>query len=652
MFERLIRNLFRDQIDDGIYEFVFALNGAEALVALEQNAAIDMVLSDINMPKMDGLTFLSKVHELRPLLKIVMVSAYGDMANIRKAMNFGAYDFVPKPIQREDLAATIEKTLKETALLKQAEHARDLAAKNEQLEALDQLKSRFFTNISHEFRTPLTVISGMADQILEHQQKWHENEGLAIRRNSNILLDLVNQILDLRKLESGKLSPAFVQSDIIAYLNYILESFIYFAERKDIQLQFQSDLPKLVMDFDPEKLLRIVSNLLSNAIKFTPEGGQIRVKAQYVANRFSLIVQDTGIGIPAEYLPSIFEHYFQVAATPRSGGAGVAHTEGTGIGLALVDRFTRLLGGTITVHSAVGHGTTFTLQLPVYQTAQPLELNDISGDPVHVLSAETEAPFVVQAQEAAGESMPKILIVEDNADVISFLVSCLEDQYHLLIARDGQEGIDLAFTEVPDLIISDVMMPKKDGFELCGTLKTDERSSHIPIVLLTAKADEESRITGLEHGADAYLAKPFNKKELFIRLKNLLLIRQQLQKRYALPGAVLPDPDAKFLHEDKFVERIKHAILKNIDDEDYGIQELCQDAMMSRSNLHLKLKALTGRSTALFIRAVRLQRALELLQTTEMTISEVSYAVGFNDPAYFSRSYKEEFGQSPKSARW
>ncbi|MCB9315431.1 MAG: response regulator [Lewinellaceae bacterium] len=648
MFERLIRNLFRDQIEDGRYDFVFALNGIEALDALSKNNKIDMVLSDINMPQMDGLTFLGKVHELRPTLKVIMVSAYGDMANIRRAMNFGAYDFIPKPIEFEDLEATIQKTLKETALLKQAEQAKELADQNQQLQEIDALKSQFFTNISHEFRTPLTVISGMADQILENENKWPKNEGLTIRRNSNILLDLVNQILDLRKLESGTIAPALIQSDIIAYLRYLAEPFIYFAERKDIRLHIQSDTDKLVLDYDPEKLLRIVSNLLSNAIKFTHAGGNIWLQVQHTPSQVSIVVKDSGTGIPAEFLSKIFDRYFQVIPAEPSNRMSV---EGTGIGLALVKRLTQLLDWEITVESEEGHGATFKLQLPVRNQAPLTDPVVTTEGPLHVFSTEPSAPLAIQAQEAAGESLPLLLIVEDNPDVTAYLQACLENQYQLLTATDGRAGLEMAFEQVPELIISDVMMPNMDGFELCKALKTDERTSHIPVVLLTAKADDASRLTGLEHGADAYLTKPFNKKELFVKIKNLLHIRQEMQRRYSRPGAEISTETPTFSQEDIFVEKVKQAVLGNIDDEDYGIPEICRTIGMSRSNLHLKIKALTGRSTSHFVRAIRLNEGHKMLQNTDMTISQVAFAVGFNDPAYFSRTYREEFGQNPKSAR-
>ena len=229
--------------------------------------------------------------------------------------------------------------------------------------------------------------------------------------------------------------------------------------------------------------------------------------------------------------------------------------------------------------------------------------------------------------------------------------SCVEDQYTLLTAVNGQKGIDLAIEEVPDIIISDVMMPEKDGFELCQALKSDVRTSHIPIILLTAKAEDDSRLEGLSRGADAYLNKPFNKQELYLQLRNLLRVRQELQNRYAQPGAEAPDQDERFSHEDQFVEKVRQAIMENLDDEYYGIPEICRDVAMSRSNLHLKLKSLTGRSTSHFIRAVRLSEAQKMLRTSDMTISEVAFAVGFSDPSYFSRTYREEFGQNPKSSR-
>mgnify|MGYP002624696862 CR=1 FL=1 len=250
--------------------------------------------------------------------------------------------------------------------------------------------------------------------------------------------------------------------------------------------------------------------------------------------------------------------------------------------------------------------------------------------------------------QLSDSELPSLLIIEDNPDVVQYLRSLLEDQYQLAIARDGEDGISMALERIPDLILSDVMMPKKDGFEVCATLKKDERTSHIPIILLTAKADTDSRIAGLERGADAYLAKPFDQKELFVRLETLLELRRALKRRYHSLEPAPPSPDTGLQQEDAFIEKLKAVILDRLDDENFGIAELCKAAAMSRSQLHLKIKALTDRSTSHFIRAVRLHKAKELLRNSHLNITEVAFEVGFNDPAYFSRSFSEEFGLSPR----
>ncbi|MDX1941592.1 MAG: response regulator, partial [Saprospiraceae bacterium] len=299
--KRLVSQRFRKQITNKEFDFVFALSGAEALELLKQDQSIDMVLSDINMPEMDGFTFITKMHDIAPDLKVIMVSAYGDMQNIRKAMSLGAFDFITKPIDFEDLEKTIEKTKKDVEVLRQAKLANELAEKNKQLYELDEMKSRFFTNIAHELRTPLTIIGGMANQMQENPEQWRDRGLKMIIRNSNSLLNLVNQILDLRKLESGKLHLKMVQGDVIQYLSYIFESFQSLAESKDLRLHFLSDQQALVMDYDPDKLLRIVSNLLSNAIKYTPEGGDVYFQIDQLNTvkeaQVQIRVKDTGIGI-------------------------------------------------------------------------------------------------------------------------------------------------------------------------------------------------------------------------------------------------------------------------------------------------------------------------------------------------------------------
>lgn len=676
--ERLILQRFRRKIRAQEYEFVFAHNGFDALKQLSQDRDIVIMLCDINMPQMDGLSLLSKVPEVHPNLKTVMVSAYGDMDNIRSAMNLGAFDFVTKPIDFEDLEITINKTIKAVEVLKNALLADELAEKNEHLKELDELKSRFFTDITHELRTPLTVILGMAEQIKINPEKWL-NKGInMIERNGKNLLSFINQMLDLRKLESGKLQLRLIQNNVISYLNYIAESFHSFAESRNVNLHFLSDEQELLMDYDPEKLQSVLSNLLSNAIKYTAKHGNVYLM---VSKRptleglptledlsdlqgLEIKVKDTGIGIPADQIEHIFDRFYQVKDEERE--AIVKKGESTGIGLALTKELILLMKGSINVESVENKGTTFTLVLPITNEAP-------KGDPERPTSGnyswiEKEYPISnvdteqqttnneqritkTDALLTSTEQKPSLLIVEDSPDVVEYLTSCLEEEYHLEVSENGQIGIDKAIELVPDIIISDVMMPEKDGYELCQTLKNDERTSHIPIILLTAKTDLSARISGLEKGADAYLNKPFHKKELMVRLAKLLELRRKLQERYSsflTKSGTQPQKDEL---EDNFLYRIQENLLANLDDGDYGIMQLCRNLGLSRAQLHRKLKALTGYSTSHYIRLIRLHKAKDLLRETDLNISQIAYEVGFRDPKYFTRTFTEEFGKTPIETR-
>lgn len=662
-FERLLRQRLRTGIRERRYDLTFAQNGLEALEILAADPQFDIILSDINMPKMDGLTLLGKIKESGKQIRAVMVSAYGDMSNIRMAMNLGAYDFVTKPINFEDLEITINKTLEEVELTRKAALAKELELMNEKLRELDRMKSQFFTNISHEFRTPLTIISGMIAQIRENPERWFREGLKMIERNSEGLLQLVNQILDLAKLEAGKLQLNLVQADVIPYLKYLLESFQSLAGKKNIRLDFQNSDPELVMDFDPERLLRIVSNLVTNAIKFTPPGGRVLLKAEMEKSKAGdkcpdhlfLAITDTGIGIPEGRLPFIFERFYQVDSS------SIRHGEGTGIGLALTKELVQLMKGEIQVESREGAGTTFRVILPVSRSAARVAVVDSPGAKEErkkflLAGEEEELPIPAKSCRPAstsdsGGDRPTVLIAEDNPDIVEYLRSCLESNYELLITYDGQAGIARAIEEVPDLIVSDVMMPVKDGFELCETLKTDERTSHIPIILLTAKADQESRLQGLTRGADAYLAKPFDKDELNVRLEQLLALRRRLQERYRDLEALPYSDDEAIQQEDAFLQKVRREVEKNIDDEDMSIAGLARAIGVSRAQLHSKISALTGRSPSVFVRTIRLHRAKELLKNSGLNISQIAFEVGFRDPAYFSRTFSEEFGYSPKEAR-
>jgi signal transduction histidine kinase/DNA-binding response OmpR family regulator/ligand-binding sensor domain-containing protein len=511
----------------------------------------------------------------------------------------------------------------------------------ERLKELDQFKSRFYTNITHEFRTPLTVIQGMARQI-EGQDKIRQ----LIERNSQRLLNMVSQLLDLSRLENNSLALKWIQGDVIPYLTYLTESCHSLADQKKINLAFFAKVDKLVMDFDEEKLQHILINLISNAIKFTPEYGSVKVVAgQQVENGqpyLEVAVSDTGRGIPQSKLPHIFDRFYQVDdSTTR-------HSEGSGVGLALVKELVLLMNGCIEVESESGKGTVFTVRLPVRNEAEQVP---IQADSRPTGGAEKEEGISREASGLETTHLPLVLIIEDNADVTEYINSCLRGKYALLNARNGKEGIAIARKEVPDVILSDVMMPEMDGFEVCHQLKSELVTSHIPVVLLTAKATQEDKVAGLSSGADAYLTKPFDKEELLIRLENLTAISRRLRERLHHPteppaGASLQDQkEASFLKE---LHRIIH---ENMEDESFDTHHLCRAIAMSRTQLHRKLKALTGQPTASFIRSIRLQHAKKLITTTDWPIGDIASKTGYKDFSHFSRSFAKEFGYSPSDLR-
>jgi signal transduction histidine kinase/ligand-binding sensor domain-containing protein/DNA-binding response OmpR family regulator len=514
------------------------------------------------------------------------------------------------------------------------------------LKELDAFKTNFYTNITHEFRTPLTIILGMVDQIKSNPKDWY-SEGLQmIKRSGTNLLRLVNQMLDLSKLEAGALPVDMVSGDVIAYLKYILESFHSVAESKNIGLRFHSKTEEFTMDYDPEKMREIISNLVSNAIKFTPEGGMVIVKAtpsrpsaERTSQNLFIVVEDTGLGIPPENLPHIFDRFYQAGDdTKRQAG-------GAGIGLALTKELVKLLGGEISVRSEVGKESAFTVKLPVKRNATQSAAPQKGGPYESLSPAESLPPPETESDGG------KLLIVEDNADVVRYLQSVLANGYEIAVATNGREGIEKAIETIPDLIISDVMMPEADGFELCETLKKDERTSHIPIILLTAKADARSRIEGLELGADAYLAKPFDKEELIVRLRKMLELRKVLQERYSNGFPLTLPPDRRFERDDGFMKKLANVLEERHADENFDITELCRSVHMSRSQCYRKIVALTGKPAGQLLRSFRLQKAKTLLTTSSLSISQIALDVGFKYLAHFSRSFQQEFGVNPSEMR-
>ncbi|MFK7776137.1 MAG: ATP-binding protein [Saprospiraceae bacterium] len=498
---------------------------------------------------------------------------------------------------------------------------------------INNLKSRLYTNITHEFRTPLTVIMGMTEELKENPKINLENRLQTIQRNSGQLLDLVNQLLELNRLEEGAIKPKFLQGQVIQYLKYLTESYQSFAWSKQKSLSFHSEVEDgFLMDYDGEKLQRILINLLSNAIKFTPELGQVKVavKKNFDHNSLIIIVKDTGEGIPEEALSHVFERFYQVD------NSSTRSIQGTGIGLALVKEMTELLDGNVLCKSIVGKGTTFELSFPINNNAT-LESSrfEILNPSLTTIKNENgeEEPINLEGEK------PILLIVEDNDDVAEYLKSCLTPHYQFLFAKNGKIGLDEALEKIPDIIISDVMMPEMDGFELCQKLKNDPRTNHIPIILLTAKSTNKDKLEGLSKGADAYLEKPFDKEELLIRLQQLILLRKNIMEKNNLEVEEQP--------EDKFLQKIHQIVLGNIEDSDFDVSRLVAEMEMSRTQIHRKIKALTDQSTTHFVRVIRMQEAKKMLVSTSFNVSEVAYKVGYKNPTNFSTHFKAHFGFPP-----
>ncbi|MEO1260818.1 MAG: ATP-binding protein [Bacteroidota bacterium] len=520
------------------------------------------------------------------------------------------------------------------------------------LQELDEAKSKFFTNISHEFRTPLTIISGMIDNIQSKPDTWLEKGGKIIKQNSLNLLNLINQILDLRKLQSQNLKLNLMQGDIIEYLHFINESYKSYAENEGLQLHFLPFEEQIIMDYDPDKILRIVSNLLSNAIKYNRPDGKIYFQMEKIvdesnSNQFLRIqVKDTGPGIPQNKLKDIFDRFYQINEP------GEKKVVGSGIGLALTYELIQLMKGEIKVDSEENVGTTFIVQLPISKTSQQSSPFSVVENPKigEELTSAFHAKADVESSFSATDndsSLPKLLIVEDNPQIVQVLIASLEDHFQLEIASNGLIGIQKGIEQIPDIIVSDVMMPEKDGLELTATLKTDERTDHIPIILLTAKSDIESKIQGLEKGADAYMPKPFEKRELLARIHNLLELRKKLQERYSS----FSDLPKKEKVEDPFLHKFYNLVEKHLADPDLDMHKINRTLGMSRTQVFRKLKALTGKSPTALIRSYRLQKGKELLATSDLSISEVAYEVGFTSLNYFSAAFFEEFGERPSATR-
>ncbi|WP_297088086.1 hybrid sensor histidine kinase/response regulator transcription factor [uncultured Draconibacterium sp.] len=530
---------------------------------------------------------------------------------------------------------------------------------------INQSKIRFYTNISHEFRTPLTLITGILDgltgNIFNENPEYGQEQLGVVKKNANRLLRLINQLMDFRKLETKSTRLSVTEIEVVQYLKDICNQFKAFAKKYHIDLECESSLVKLNGWLDVDKLEKILYNLISNAIKNTPEGGRINIKIakKEIGQSVSIevVVEDTGCGIPSDKLNEIFEPFNQVEHAEQE------KHEGTGIGLALVKSFVKLHRGEINVISSTnknvqsknGFSTQFVFQLPVSKsTYNENEIKKLNGE-IHPVSIPVY--FEKDSQEKLNtdyqhelpwkRTCSHVLIVEDNPELRAFLVNTLKEKYKVAEARNGAEGFKLAISVLPDLVLSDVMMPEMSGSEMCKQIKDDIRTSHIPVVLLTALTADENRIDGFETGADAYITKPFNLDVLLARINNILVIREKLKQKIKHEDVMLPEEEEVSSMDSVFLDKLKSILEDNYSNPDFKVDELSRKIGLSSRHLLYKIKSLLDISPVEFIRIFRLQKASQLLLGHKGSISEIAYETGFNDPGYFGKCFSKYFGMRP-----
>ena len=535
----------------------------------------------------------------------------------------------------------------------QLEEQRDLLIDlSRKLEEATKAKLAFFTNVSHDFRTPLTLIADPVKRLLE-SENIKENERFLlniIHKNVTVLLRLINQIMDFRKFENGRLEMHLSEFNIMSCMKEWAEAFRTLAYRKHIQYRITAEEGDYNVVADAEMMERITYNLLSNAFKFTPENGCISIHMKRLPeNKLCIKFSDTGVGMPAEHVKHIFESFYQIDV----------HHAGSGIGLALVKAFVELHHGNISVDSKEGNGTIFTIELPMKQDGEiyaginrKAVLNNLKEGAIVMAGQESLTVDNNTDEKTDNKEKTKevVLVIDDNQDVRDYVKTILNDKYSVIEAGNGSEGLKLAIANVPDIIICDVMMPVMDGMECCRRLKAEPRTSHIPVMMLTAYSMDEQKIKGYECGADSYISKPFSSELLMARLNNLIDNRNRLKDFFGDKAVIHTTP---LTDTDKgFVEKLRELIEKNMGNPDFSVEDMGEKIGFSRVQLYRKAKALTGYTPIELLRIARLNKANAIIKTsTEKSISEIAYEVGFSSPSYFTKCYKEFFGENPTEAR-
>lgn len=521
------------------------------------------------------------------------------------------------------------------------------------LTEMDELKTRLYSNITHELRTPLTLILGPLEQILssETRKKFTHKQVKMMLKNAKSLLNMINQMLDLSKIEAKGVTLELVERDINKYIRTRFAAFASLAQHKSISYKYSLLKEKNIRIFDATKIEKIINNLISNAIKFTPQNGEISCYTNFSEhNILELIVHDSGKGIPKNELDIIFDRFHQVENSEMS------NTIGTGIGLSLTKELIELMHGKIKVESELGKGTKFIVRLPLgtehlnkkeYHLIQNYNPDIPETFEVEESVEETADRPNYQDSKNGSTNLPHVLVTEDQSDIREFIAENLKKCFNVEQAENGKIGLKKAIENIPDLVITDIVMPEMDGIEFCRNLKTDEKTSHIPVIMLTGKSSIDDRIKGLETGADAYLNKPFNIKELKLRVRKLIEQRQKLRERFANNLTLEPKDIAITSADENFISRVMEIIEKNIGNSEFEVRQFQDEMLMSRMQLFRKIKALTNQTPGEFVRTIRLKRAASLMQQNFGNIAQITFEVGFNNPSYFAKCFKELFGKLP-----
>ena len=624
------------------------------VTTLKYKADFTLVISNFSAAKNDyknAYFYLQKSYEYEAENKLIESQLELDRMHYQMDLSLAEMDAERKQKSRETIILIAIVILILTLILLFAiyrSYKHKLKA-NRLLTEMDELKTRMFSDISHELRTPLTMIIAPLEQMLSKEARKNPSRKQIklMRKNANAILNLVNQILDLSKIDAKSMKLELSESDIVSFIRAHFASFASLAARKNISFNSYTPPDKKLRLFDASKLEKIINNLVSNALKYTPEDGQVFCFASFPKeNRLELVIQDTGAGISAEELPKIFDRFHRV------NGSDSTSNLGTGIGLSLTKELVELMYGQITVSSIVGEGTKFKVTLPLgkehLQQDEYVLLAELQPKVSTTETEDEEKENCIEPESTEqNEAAPEILIVEDHSEISEFIAENLRSVYKVKKAPNGKMGFETATEDIPDLIISDVMMPEMNGIEMSKKLKSDERTSHIPVILLTAKSSQADKIEGLETGVDAFLPKPFSMKELALRVNKLIEQRRKLRERFTKNLKLEPREIAVTSADEKFLDRVMEIIEKEISNAEFEVSQLQDELLMSRTQLFRKIKALTNQSPGEFIRTVRLKRAAQLMDQNFGNIAQITFEVGFNNPSYFAKCFKELFGKLP-----